>query len=305
MRGETYLPVFEDSGFRSELKVRKVAVLGAGLMGHGIAQVAAQQGRMEVSLTDVEDRFLQSGVKAIRQSLAKFVEKGTLTKEESEQVLGRIRSTLDLGEAVREADLVIEAVPEELGVKREVWRRVEASASETALFASNTSSISITELASVTKRPERFCGMHFFNPPQLMRLVEVIRGARTGDDTVATAVAVARELGKEAVVVKRDVAGFLVNRIMIPAINEAIFLLEEGVADREDIDRAVELGLNWPMGPLRLADYVGLDTTLAVAEVLQREFGDPKFRPSPLLRQMVRGGMLGRKTGKGFYEWRR
>jgi len=204
--------------------------------------------------------------------------------------------------AVADADIIIEAVPENVEIKKTTLAEVDKLAKKDAIIASNTSSISITELASATKRPEKFCGMHFFNPPQLMQLIEIIRGAKTSDETINTIVEVTKKMGKEPVVVKKDVAGFVVNRILIPAMNEAISLVDEGVASPEDIDKAIKLGLNWPMGPLTLLDYLGLDTTLAISEVLQKDL-DPKYQPSPLLRQMVRAGLLGRKSGKGFYNW--
>lgn len=285
------------------LKGRTIAVLGAGLMGHGIAQVAAQVAKHNVVMRDVEQRFLDSGMGMIKDSLQRFLKKGALTEDEVNETMRRIHTTLDLRESVEKADLIIEAVPENLRLKREVFAEVDKYAPADAIIASNTSSISITELASATRRPEKFCGMHFFNPPQLMRLVEIVRGAKTSDQTVETVREVATEMGKECVVVKRDSAGFVVNRILVPALNEAIFLVSEGIADPEDIDKAVTLGLNWPMGPLRLLDYVGLDTTLSITEVILNETGDPKYRPSPLLRQMVRANLLGRKTGKGFYDW--
>ena len=205
--------------------------------------------------------------------------------------------------AVEDADLIIEAVPENIELKKSVWSEVDKYSKNEAIFASNTSSISITEMASATQRPEKFCGMHFFNPPQLMKLVEIVRGAKTSDETVKIIAEAASEMGKETVICKKDAPGFIVNRILVPALNEAIFLVHEDIADPEDIDKAIKLGLNWPMGPLTLLDYVGLDTTLAIAEVFIREFGDSKYRACPLLRQMVRAGLLGRKSGKGFYNW--
>ncbi|MFQ6064163.1 MAG: 3-hydroxyacyl-CoA dehydrogenase family protein [Candidatus Bathyarchaeia archaeon] len=284
------------------MEIKKVAVLGAGLMGHGIAQVAAQVAKYEVALRDVKQEFLDNGMNMIRGSLQKFLQKGVVSEKDLKATLGRIHPTLDLKEAVADAGLVIEAVPERIELKKSVLKEVDGVAKKDVIIASNTSSISITELASATKRPERFCGMHFFNPPQLMKLVEIIRGAKTSDATVDTIVKVSENMGKETVVVKKDSAGFIVNRILIPALNEAMYLVWEGIAEPEDIDKAIRLGLNWPMGPLRLLDYLGLDTTLSIAEVLRDDL-DPKYRPCPLLRQMVRANLLGRKAGRGFYDW--
>ncbi|MDG6985364.1 MAG: 3-hydroxyacyl-CoA dehydrogenase family protein [Nitrososphaerota archaeon] len=281
----------------------KVTVLGAGLMGHGIAQVASQSGGYEVSLLDVEQSFVDRGMKMIRDSVGKFVEKGKLTKGEGDEVVGRIHPTLDLAEAVRGSKLVIEAATEDPRLKLELYRKLSDLAEEDTILASNTSSISITLLGSATKRPENVCGMHFFNPPQLMPLIEIIRGKKTSDSTVQKVRDMSAKLGKETVLCKVDSPGFIVNRILVPALNEAVFLVQEGVADPDDIDKAVKLGLNWPMGPLQLLDYVGLDTTLNITQVFMNEFQDSKYRPSPLLREMVRAGMMGRKSGKGFYEW--
>lgn len=272
-------------------------------MGHGIAQVAAQVGGYEVWMRDIEQRFIDSGMRMINDSLQRFVRKNALNESAMKETLARIHATVEMKQAVQNADLIIEAIPEILEIKRDVYDEVEKHAQHDAYIVSNTSSISITALASATKRPERFCGMHFFNPPQLMNLVEIIRGAKTADETVQLVRQVSERMGKQTVVVKKDAPGFIVNRILVPALNEAIGLVHEGVADVEDIDKAVTLGLNWPMGPLRLLDYVGLDTTLNISEVLVAETGDQKYRPSLLLRQMVRAGLLGRKTGKGFYDW--
>ncbi|TET56830.1 3-hydroxyacyl-CoA dehydrogenase family protein [Candidatus Bathyarchaeota archaeon] len=284
------------------METQKVSVLGAGLMGHGIAQVSAQVAKYEVTIRDVKQEFLDKGMRMIQNSLQKFAQKQLISEQDINDTLNRIHPTLDMKEAVENADLIIEAVPEIPRIKKIVLSEADKYAKEDTLITSNTSSISITELASFTKRPEKFCGMHFFNPPQLMKLVEIIRGAKTTDETINAIVAVSRKMGKETVVVKKDSAGFIVNRILLPALNEAFNLVWEGVAEPEDIDKAIKLGLNWPMGPLTLVDYLGTDTTLAIAEVLQKELG-PKYSPSPLLRQMTRANLLGRKTGKGFYDW--
>lgn len=286
------------------MEIKKVTVLGAGLMGHGITQVAAQTAKYEVYMRDIKQEFLDNGMKMMNDSLQRFLKKGEMTETEVNQILSRIHPTLDLKEAVADADLIIEAVTENPELKKKVLAEADTLAKQDAIIATNTSSISISELAAATRRPEKFVGMHFFNPPQLMKLIEIIRGAKTSDDTVNTIVEVSKKMGKEPVVVKKDVAGFVVNRVLIPALNEAVALVDEGVATPEDIDKAIKLGLNWPMGPLTLLDYVGLDTTLAITEVMTKEL-DPKYQANPLLRQMVRAGLLGRKSGKGFYDWKK
>ena len=285
------------------MEIRRVCVLGAGLMGHGIAQVCAQTGKFEVNMRDIEQRFIDNGMRMIDDSLQRFVKKGTLTEPELREIRARIHPTLDLKEAVQNADLVIEAVTENPPLKKSVLADADKYAPAHAIIASNTSSISITEIGAATKRAEKVCGMHFFNPPQVMRLIEIVRGIKTSDETVQVIKNVSEKLGKEAVVVKKDTPGFIVNRILIPAINEAVFLVAEGIAEPEDIDKAITLGLNWPMGPLKLIDYVGADTHLFITEVMVNETGDQKFRPSTLLKQMVRANLLGRKTGRGFYDW--
>jgi 3-hydroxybutyryl-CoA dehydrogenase len=284
-------------------EIRKVTVLGAGLMGHGIAQVCAQTAGYDVTLLDVKQEFVDRGMSMIKESLSKFVAKGALDKGKSEEILSRIHPALDLRSAVEGSQLVIEAATEDPKLKLDLYRKVSEDMSSGAILASNTSSISITLLGSATRNPENVAGMHFFNPPQLMPLIEVIRGAKTSDATVESIRKAAKQMGKETVLCKKDSPGFIVNRILVPALTEATLLVSEGVADPGDIDKAVTLGLNWPMGPLKLLDYVGLDTALSISEVMMQEFQDSKYRPSPVLRQMVRAGFLGRKSGKGFYEW--
>jgi 3-hydroxybutyryl-CoA dehydrogenase len=274
-------------------------------MGHGIAQVCAQVGKYDVSMRDIDQRFLDSGMKMINESLARFVKKRTFGEQESKEILNRIHPTLNLEDALQNADLVIEAVTENPTLKKAVLTDVGRLAPLSAIITSNTSCISITEIGSATGRPEQVCGMHFFNPPQLMKLIEIVRGLRTSDDTVERVKQISIKLGKEPVIVKKDTPGFIVNRILVQALNEAVYLVAEGVASAEDVDKACELGLNWPMGPLKLLDYVGIDTALFITEVMVNETGDQKFRPSSLLRQMVRANLLGRKTGQGFYDWTR
>jgi 3-hydroxybutyryl-CoA dehydrogenase len=287
-----------------ERNVRKVAVLGAGLMGHGIAQVAAQVGGYSVSMLDINQELVDKGMAMIRGNLSsKFVERGKLSREEANVVIARVHPTIDLSDAVAGSDIVIEAATEDPKLKLDLYKRVSELVGEKTVVASNTSSISITLLGSVMKRPENVCGMHFFNPPQQMNLVEIVMGNKTSKETVDFVQSVSAKMGKETVLCRKDSPGFLVNRILVPALNEAVFLLQEGAADPEDIDKAIKLGLNWPMGPLQLLDYIGLDTELAITQVFMQEFQDGKYRPSPLLREMVRAGKLGRKTGRGFYGW--
>ena len=280
--------------------IDRMAVIGAGQMGSGIAQVAAQAG-VEVVLADASPDLARRSVEKLAKTLGKLVEKGKLTAADREAVLGRIRPAASLDDCGG-ADLAIEAVVENEGVKREIFRTLDALLRPEAILASNTSSISITALAAATPRPDRFVGMHFMNPPPVMQLVEIIRGLQTSDATYETTVALAKRFGKTTVTSK-DSPGFIVNRILIPLLNEACFALQEGLASPEDIDTGVRLGLNHPMGPLTLADFIGLDTCLYIAEVLHRELGEDKYRPAPLLRQYVAAGWHGRKAGRGFYRY--
>lgn len=283
------------------MDIKKICVLGAGLMGSGIAQVAAEAG-YPVILRDIEDRFVESGLKIIRKNYERAISKGKMTAEQSQIILAKIQGMVDLKTAVQGADIVIEAVVENMELKKQVYRELDPFCSPETILASNTSGLSITEIASATKRPAKVVGMHFFNPVPVMKLVEIIKGQATSTETFQIVKALAEKMGKTAITV-HEAPGFAVNRILVPMMNEAIFVLQEGVASAEDIDKAMMLGANHPIGPLALADLVGLDTLLSVQDTLYKEFGDSKYRSCSLLRKMVRAGHLGRKTGKGFYEY--
>ena len=278
----------------------RIGVIGAGTMGNGIAQVCAQAG-LQVRMVDIADAAVQRGIATVSKSLDRLVAKDKISAAEKDAIVGRIAGGTDYA-ALKDCDLVIEAATENLALKLKILKQLDELLGETAVIATNTSSISITQLAAVVRNPGRFIGMHFFNPVPLMGLVELIRGLQTEDATHDLSHAFVRHIGKTPVTV-RNSPGFVVNRILCPMINEAIFVLQEGLASAEDIDAGMRLGCNHPIGPLALADMVGLDTMLAVMEVFYEGFNDPKYRPAPLLKEMVAAGRLGRKNGRGFYSY--
>jgi 3-hydroxybutyryl-CoA dehydrogenase len=283
------------------LQTKKVAVIGAGAMGSGIAYICAMKG-YEVAIAEVNEDLLKRGVAKIRQMIVDGVSRGKLMPKEAEAVLGKVKGTTDIAEAAKNADLAIEAVFEDINVKREVFKKLDENSPAHAVLASNTSALSITEMAKTTKRPDKIVGLHFFNPPYAMKLVEVVMGEQTSEETRKVADEFARSLDKETVTVK-DSAGFIVNRLVLPMLNEAMQLVfEEKKTTMEDVDKAVTLGMNFPAGPFRLADFVGLDVALAVLEHLYEAFGE-KFKPCPILVDKVKNGHLGIKTRKGFYEY--
>lgn len=282
------------------VSIQKVMVIGAGQMGSGIAQVCAQAG-YDVTLNDLKGEFVERGLSSIEKNLARAVEKGRMSADEKDQATGRLSSSTDLHDA-KGVDLVIEAAVENMDIKNKIFAQLDEIAPEHTILATNTSSLPITEIAAATNRPQQVIGMHFMNPVPVMKLVEIIRGLATTDEVYAAIEDMTNKLHKTPVEVE-DFPGFVANRILMPMINEAVYTLYEGVASKEDIDSVMKLGMNHPMGPLTLADFIGLDTCLYIMETLHEGFGDDKYRPCPLLRKYVKAGWLGRKTGRGFYEY--
>jgi 3-hydroxybutyryl-CoA dehydrogenase len=284
------------------MTIKKLGIVGFGQMGSGIAQVAAAAG-YPVIATDEKDEFLKKGLSRIEGLLNKAIEKGKATEEDKKKTLGNITTTTDLG-AFADCDLVIEAIVENLDTKIQIYETLDRVCKPTAIFASNTSSLSITDMATVTSRRSQFVGMHFFNPVPVMKLVEVVRTIMTDDQTFNTAVAFAESVGK-TVVRAKDTCGFVVNLLLIPYLIDAIRWYEHGLATKEDIDNGMKLGCGHPMGPLELTDFIGLDTTLYIGEIMFEEFREPRYAPPPLLKRMVKAGYLGRKSGRGFYEYKK